>query len=335
MPLITGTSDVNVNIQGYYDRNLLERAVPALIYGRFLQSRPLPKNKGTRINFRRYNSLAANTTALVEASTPTGKKATTTDIYSTVKFYGDFLTYSDVLAMTSLDSTLMEFSEVLGEQMGLTADTLDRDVLVAGTTVRYAAGVAGRSSVATALADSDIKSAIRTLESGNARKIASYIAAGGKIATKPVAPSYFAIGHTDMRQDIEALTGFNPVQEYSSQKGVFEEEIGAKGNVRFLLTTNGKIWTGSDSAAAIGSTGLVSSDSTYVDVYALVILGSNAAGTTPLQAGNVKNIIKKLGSAGADDPLDQRGTSGWKIAKTTKILNDDFMVRVESGVTDL
>ena len=88
MALITGTSDVAVNLQGYYDRNLLERAVPALIHSRFAQVRPLPKNAGTRINFRRYGSLAVNTTPLTEGTTPTGKKLTTTDIYALVKQYG-------------------------------------------------------------------------------------------------------------------------------------------------------------------------------------------------------------------------------------------------------
>jgi len=86
--LITGTSDVQVNLCGHYDRNLLERALPALIHDRFLQIKPLPKNKGTRINFRRYGSLAVNTTPLLEGETPTGKKLTTTDIYAMVKQYG-------------------------------------------------------------------------------------------------------------------------------------------------------------------------------------------------------------------------------------------------------
>jgi len=48
-----------------------------------------------------------------------------------------------------------------------------------------------------------------------------------------------------------------------------------------------------------------------------------------------KNIVKKMGSAGTEDPLDQRATSGWKVATTCKILNDDFLHRIEHGATDL
>jgi len=333
MALITGTSDVAVNLQGYYDRNLLERAVPALIHSRFAQVRPLPKNAGTRINFRRYGSLAVNTTPLTEGSTPTGKKLTTTDIYALVKQYGDFITLSDWVSMTGLDPILVEGGEVLSEQMGLSVDTLDRDVYIAGTNVRYAAGVAGRTSVATAVAVSDVKSAVRTLEGGNAKKVRSMVMAGAKIATRPIAPAYYGITHTSCRQDYEALSGFTKVEEYASQKDVMEEEIGAWGNLRILVTTNSKIYLAG--GVAVGVTGCVAADSTTTDVYTTLIFASNAVGSVPLQKGSVKNIIKKMGSAGTEDPLDQRATSGWKVAQTAKILNDDFLVRMEHLCTDL
>jgi len=298
-----------------------------------MQVRPLPKNKGTRINFRRYESLAVNTTPLNEGVTPTGKKLTTSDIYATVKMYGDFVTLSDVIMLTGLDATLVEAGEVLAEQMGQTVDTLDRDVVVAGTSVRYAAGESARDSVATAIATSDVKSAVRVLEGGNAKKINTMVVAGAKVGTRPIPSAYRAIAHTDCRQDIEALAGFTKVEEYASHKGVQENEIGSWGNIRFELTTHGKVNLAA--GAAVGSTGLVAQDSTNIDVYYILILGKNAYGVTPLQRGNTKNIIKRLGSAGTEDPLNQRATSGWTVARTGKILNDDFMIRIEAGVTDL
>jgi len=333
MALITGTSDVAVNLQGHYDRNLLERALPALIHSKFAQIRPLPKNSGTRINFRRYGSLAVNTTPLTEGVTPTGKKLTSTDIYANVKQYGDFITISDWVSMTGLDPLLIEGGEILSEQMGLSVDSLDRDVYIAGTNVRYAAGVTARASVATAVAVSDVKSAVRTLEGANAKKIRSMVVGGAKVGTRPIAPAFYGITHTSCRQDYEALPGFTKVEEYASQKDIMEEEIGSWGNLRILVTTNSKIWLAG--GVAVGSTGLVASDSTNIDVYSTLIFAANAVGSIPLQQGNVKNIIKKMGSAGTEDPLDQRATSGWKVASVAKILNDDFLLRIEHGCTDL
>ncbi len=235
--------------------------------------------------------------------------------------------------MTGLDPILVEGGEVLGEQMGETVDTLNRDVLVAGTSVRYANSVADRSSVATAVAVADVKAAVRILEGGNAKKLRHMIVGGTKVGTRPVPPAFYGITHTSCRQDYEALSGFTKVEEYSSQKDVQEEEIGSWGNLRILVTTNAKIFLAG--GVAVGVTGLVAANDTNIDVYTTLIFAANAGGTVPLQKGSTKNIVKKMGSAGTEDPLDQRATSGWKVATTCKILNDDFLHRIEHGATDL
>ena len=331
MPLITGTSDIPTNLQGYYDRNLLERALPALLHDRFGQVRPLPKNKGTRINFRRYGSLPENLTPLTEGITPTGKKLSTTDIYATMAQYGDFVTITDWVSMVGLDPILLEAGEILGEQAGNTVDLLIRAVLVAGTSVRYAAGVAGRTTVATTIADADLTAVTRTLEGNNAKKLRTMVQGGAKINTYPLRPSFITISHTDCRDDIEGLSGFKSVEEYASQKDVMEEEIGSTKNYRHLITTNGRMWEAG--GIAVGATGLKANDSTNVDVYATLVFAKNAYGIIPLQKKSIANIVKKMGSSGTEDPLNQRSTSGWKAATVAKILNDDFMVRIEHGVT--
>lgn len=63
-------------------------------------------------------------------------------------------------------------------------------------------------------------------------------------------------------------------------------------------------------------------------VYSTVIVGRNAFGT----AGDktVKLINKSLGSAGTGDPLNQRGTVGWKGYRFMKILEQTKMCRIES-----
>jgi len=331
--IITAKSDVSPEIQGYYDRNLLERVGPALHHGRFGQVRPLPKKQGARINFRRYGSLAVATTPLTEGVTPSGKKLTSSTIYAVVKQYGDFVTITDWVSMTGLDNTLLEAGEILGDQAGETMDILDRDVLLGCTTVRYANGEAARTSIATALGKVDLDSVVRTLEGNNAKKIRTMITAGKSVATVGIRAAFIGITHTHCRKDIEALPGFTPVKEYASQKDVLPDEIGEAEGIRFILTTAGKITV--DAGAAVGSTGLVSTSASQVDVYHTILLGQNAYGVVPLQKKSIKNIVKAMGSAGTEDPLDQRATSGWKTATTTKILNDEFMAVIEHGVTSV
>lgn len=66
-------------------------------------------------------------------------------------------------------------------------------------------------------------------------------------------------------------------------------------------------------------------------VYSTVIVGKNAFGT----AGDrtVEIINKSLGSAGTGDPLNQRGTVGWKAYRFFKILEQTKMLRIESVAT--
>ncbi len=69
------------------------------------------------------------------------------------------------------------------------------------------------------------------------------------------------------------------------------------------------------------------------DVYATLILGDNAYGTTQLSGDGLRHIVKQLGSAGTSDPLDQRATVGWKASKVTVRLVEAFMVRIETAST--
>ena len=70
-------------------------------------------------------------------------------------------------------------------------------------------------------------------------------------------------------------------------------------------------------------------------VYSTLIYGADAFGSVELAGGgNVQVIVKEPGSSGSDDPLNQRGSIGWKgNGFTTVILQDDFIVRVESGAS--
>lgn len=70
------------------------------------------------------------------------------------------------------------------------------------------------------------------------------------------------------------------------------------------------------------------------DVHAALIFGRDAYGTVDIEgSGAIKSIVKNFGEAGFD-PLNQRATYGAKVeAYTALILNDDWLIRIEHGVT--
>jgi len=73
-----------------------------------------------------------------------------------------------------------------------------------------------------------------------------------------------------------------------------------------------------------------------IDVYGTLISGQNAYGSVELEGGgkNIEVIVKEPGSSGSLDPLNQRGTIGWKVKGFgTFILQDDFLVRLETAAS--
>jgi N4-gp56 family major capsid protein len=328
----TTLTQVPPGTQAYYDRNLLRRAVPADIHGRYGQVRTLPQRSGNQIKFRRYSALTPATTPLTEGVTPTGSSLSVTDITATLAQYGDFVTLTDMVQLVNQDPVLTEAGNVLGEQGGTTVDQIRRDVLVAGTNVQYSNGTT-RGGINTTITGAVLRSAIRFLKNQNAKMQRSMVKATTGIGTTPIRAAYIGLIHPDTEAVLEKIDGYIPVSQYSAQMDVMPDECGAFQNIRFVVSTNAKVFAAA--GAAVSTSGMISAGGVNVDVYATLIVAADAYGVVPLSGGAMKNIIKPLGSAGSADPLDQRATSGWKAITTTKILNDAWMIRIEHGNTDV
>jgi N4-gp56 family major capsid protein len=326
----TTLTQVAPGVQAFYDRNLLSRAQPADVHGRFGQKRPISKRSGNQIKFRRYSQLAAATTALAEGVTPSGSSLSVTDVTATLAQYGDYITLSDMVSMTNQDAVVTEATDVLGDQAGTTIDQLRRDVLVAGTSVAYANGVADRVSVITKIAAADLDKVIRFLKNQNAKFMKEGIPPSDGVGTGAIRKAFIGIVHPDVEYDLEGITGFKPVSDYPSQMSVMEDEIGAYKNIRFVSSTNAKIFADATTATTAG---FKVSGSGKNDVYATLIIAAEAYGVCPLSGEAMNTYVKALGSAGTADPLEQRSTVGWKATTTTQILNQTWMYRLETLAT--
>lgn len=93
-------------------------------------------------------------------------------------------------------------------------------------------------------------------------------------------------------------------------------------------------WTTTNALKIVPSGGATSGD----EVHASIIYGQDAFGLVKLGGKgkpNIRIIVKPLGSSGSDDPLDQRGTIAWKVPHfACAVIQDDFIVRIEHGVSD-
>ena len=85
-------------------------------------------------------------------------------------------------------------------------------------------------------------------------------------------------------------------------------------------------------SATIVPTGAGSGD---MSVHCTVIYGQDYAGCVSVEGGsNIQAIIKPVGSSGAEDPLNQRGTFAWKVKGVCFTpIQDAFAVRIEHSAT--
>jgi len=318
----TTRTEIPIEVNNFYDRTLLERAVPAFVHNRFAQVRDIPANAGTNvIKFRKYGNLTAQTTALSEGVTPAGTALSVTDVTATVKYYGDYVTLTDRVLLETYDPILTETAEILGDQAGDSLDQLCRDVVAAGTTIQYASTAVSDITVTAAmkLTREEVKEAVRTLRGNNAKPITSMIDPSTGYNTVPIGKSFVGIVSEDTAYDLDDATGWIPVEKYPSKAGVMPDEIGALGNVRFIMTTNAF----EDTDGGVGG----------IPVHYTIILAQNAYAQTRISGAALQNIVKPLGSAGTADPLNQRMTSGWKAAYICKILTQGNLVVIHHGVT--
>ena len=309
---VTTDSGLSDEMKTFYSDYLIDMAEPNLIHDQFGQKHPIPKNGGKMIEFRKYDPLPKMLTPLTEGVTPDGQKLTMSVITAKVEQYGGYVELSDILMLTAIDNNLVQATKLLGSQAGRTLDTITREVLNGGTNVQYAEGqvssrsalVGGQDSGNHYLTVDAVRRAVRFLKVMNAPKING---------------NYVGIIHPDVSYDLMSDPKWVNVKTYSDPDGIYEGEIGKIEGVRFVETSEAKVFTGE------GASGR--------DVYSTLILGDDAYGVTEITGGGLQHIVKQLGSAGTADPLNQRATAGWKATKTAERLVEAYMIRVETAST--
>ena len=315
-PTVNVTTDSKLSAENktFYDRALVEEAGPNLIHGQFGQKRPIPKNGGKRIQFRRYASLPKALKPLTEGVTPEGRKLSATAVEAEVNQYGDFVCLSDVLDLTAIDNNVLEATKAVGRQAGLTLDTITRNVLQSGTNVFYCPKV-GTNGVQTPVTDRSGLDKTCTLTVDVVKKVAAML----KAANAPkIDGDYVCILHPYVAYDIMSDPRWEEMHKYTTPENMYQGEIGRIAGVRFVETSEAAVYKGAENSCPTG-----------LAVFGCLFIAQGAYGVTEVTGGGLQTIIKQLGSAGTADPLDQRSTVGWKALQTAEILMEPYMVRVE------
>ena len=236
------TGGLSNEMKTYYSDYLIDMAEPKLVHDQFGQKCPIPKGNGKTIEFRKYDPLPKMTQPLTEGVTPSGQKLDMGVVSAEVKQYGGFIELSDILMLTAIDNNLVQATKLLGGQAGRTLDTITREVLSGGTNVQFAEGqvssrnrlVGGKDSGNHYLSVDAVRRAVRYLKKMNAETING---------------SFVGIIHPDTAYDLMSDPKWVNVKTYSDPEGIYQGEIGKIENVRFVESSEAKIFHAEDLCA--------------------------------------------------------------------------------------
>lgn len=232
----TTGNELSDEMKVYYSDYLIDNATPRLVHDQFGQKQPIPKGSGKQIEFRKFSPLPKLTKAITEGVTPDGQKLNVTKVLSQAKQYGGYVTLTDMLMLTAIDNNMLQATKLLGAQAGATLDTITREVLNGGTSVQYGDSdtinarhllKGGKESGNNLLTVDAVRRAVRFLKTQNAEKIGD---------------SYVAIIHPDVAYDLMNDERWLSVKTYCDPQDMYEGEIGKIEGVRFVETTEAKIF---------------------------------------------------------------------------------------------
>lgn len=296
--------DMSPTMKTFYDTALLENAREAMVFTQFGEKQPMHGNK---VEWRKFNTFRKATDSLQEGVIPTGQTFGMTKIEGEITQHGDFTAVSDRLELESYDDVIFGATEEMGAAEGETYDTLTRNILVAGNSVMYAASEEDRVESREQLDKNKIltptivNKAATWLKKNKAPKINGY---------------YVALIHPSVAYDLRQSEEWKEFHKYNDVTPIFKGEIGELHGVKFIETTNAKIWDNGE----------------YTDgsvVYATLFLGAKAFGILDPEGEGMEMIVKTKEQIGG--PLNQFSTIGYKFCHGAKILYQERLLRVESG----
>jgi len=243
-----GGSDVSAEIKTFYTKTLIELMGPDLIHDQFAQHIDIPENSGTSIEFRKFEDLSDSIEEAIlgETEIPDGQKMTVTNIVSYLAEFGRYVKLSTRLNKTSFDKMDVQTMKKVAQQASKIIDKVVREKMLETTNCMFASKVvAGVETPVKLQGQLDTNCRLKVKDVFRA-------AAHLKAMNAPtIDGSYVAIIHPYVANDLmmEAGNRWTDIAKYTNPDSILKGEIGTLGGVRFVQTSEGKIFRGDDLAS--------------------------------------------------------------------------------------
>jgi N4-gp56 family major capsid protein len=314
-------NDLTVEQRMFYHMDLVEIHSANLVHEQFAMHRKVPQGSGPIFSMRGFDPYEPATTPLQEGVTPAKpNKMKPFQVVAEIKSYGAFTPHTDWLHMVAMDDVAQQDIKKLGIQSAQTKEILIRDTLSAGKYVMYAP-VEAADGTLTYVSD---RTSLTSKNKFSVREILRAVAFLKNHNAQPIEGSFMCIIHPDVELDVLTSKGFTELVKYTNNvERVYNGEIGKIGMVRFVVSSMAKKWEKAGASETSGK----------ADVYSSLVLADSAYVVAEYEGGGLQTFLKPVGSAGSADPLNQRGTNGWKFTLAVARVVEEYMIRVESGAS--
>lgn len=355
---VTATdAELTKPVNAVFNQTFLRRAQQTAPYFAGTMPGQLNKMMGTStIKWRRIEQEAPSVAALTEltgtATFMMGRDSdvpTFTDVTAAVSKYGQFYIVNEEVDLYNPNGTTAELVAVLGESAGRSLNQLMRDVEEENSTQRFAANVASDGAVNAIVVVGDLNRSINELTRNSARVFSPMTTGSLNIATAPILPSYWALCHPDVANDVAGLSGFKSVEGYAGQTATVVGEFGyypkAGRGCRFIMSEDASIDVGAGAALSGADLRATSGNG---DLYTVVVYGQDAFGSVGLgerhtdgvyragdNTGGWELIFHEKGSSGAADAFNEISTLAWKAFFAGAVLNSNWSRAIRVAATNL
>ena len=313
-----GTNSLSGELKVFYDIELLENARTEMFYAQFGKKQNLPANRGTTVEWRKWNTFA-KAGMLQEGVIPTGQKFGMSSKTGAINQYGTYAAITDKLELRAYDDVILGATEEMGASAAETQETLIRDALLVNTNVLYCDNInlVDGTLVGTPTAPNAMEATATIMSVLTPDMVAKAVTIMKKNRVPTINGKYYAVIHPSVAYDLRKSKEWIEAHKYAATSEIFNGEIGELHGCRFIENVFAPILGNTYKNKAGGVT------------YATYFFGKDAFGIVDPEGGALEMIVKDKSQVGG--PLNQFSTIGYKFETNgATILYTERLLRVMS-----
>ncbi len=313
---------------------LLKSADAVEVLDKFCTTIPVPANTNETVGFQRAITPDPNVNEVPEGVNPPSRALVYEQVTKTFEEFAEVFSVTSRQAELGEYPVLMHSKDRLNDLIKRTREKNAWYEFRAGTAVIYnSSAITARNQVNGTLSLGRLRIASRELHNNRGQVMREMTKGSVNQSTMAVEPAFVVLSHTDTRNDIRNLPGFVPAAQVGGLKDYIPQLFGYCDEFCFITSPEFEPFLAS--GAVVGATGMKSVGGVNIDVYPMLVVAKDALGKVNLRGAEGSNVkLNVLDGPDKSDPTNQRRLVSARWWDAPVILNQNWLRRIEVGVTD-